>query len=729
MKKLSALLCVLLCILLAFAGCAAPAEQYELIDVKPYNFEWKDNGDIEKIRESIVKSILNPEVEKAQESLDALKDDGSFSNVDYDGTKTDTWHPIDHLKNVLAMQIAYNTPEHPLYHNEKIKEGVPKAMEYWAVNDFKCEYNWWWNDIGVGLYLPDIILLGVEGMSADTKTTLLKNLKGSLIQNIKYPENIKERPVDATGGNLTDQVLFALKIAVIENDGNTIMWLKSVLENELRVFPSYEYGEYTDRSDCEGIKEDMSFQQHDQLIYFGGYGEVFSDGINQYLKYTKGTQYELNEKAVNFYVDFLLDGLQYATRNEYRDVNTAGRGIVRKNGTKGNIGKGSIYANFKDAIDILLTYDNIERADELKAVLANRYGKTDLGAGGYKYFYESDVGMYNGVNYMASVRHASNKTRIYEYLNGENPLGFYGGLGATYFCVDGDEYFNALPLFNWNKVPGTTTRQNHLPVHEYNYGLYNDTKLVGGVSAGKAGVSYIKGTNEGVNSTKAYFMFPDGVVCLGTDISSVKQDKIVTTLNQTNLRGDVIFGRDGERFTLPEFSSARDNFDYVYHNKISYISANELSLYARHVKGDWKTINTAFATSSPVEGDIFTIDIFHGSRPKSAKYDYTVLMNTTPDKTESYLKNPTLITIKNDSDVQAVYDSENDILCAVFHKASSIALPDGRVIKADAPCVIALEKDILTVASNTYDSHKVSIKVDSKTFDVTATKASKEYKF
>lgn len=724
MKKLSALLCVLLCIILAFAGCAAPAKQYELIDVKPYNFEWKDNGDIEKIRESIVKSLLNPEVENAQESLDALKDDGSFSNVDYDGTKTDTWHPIDHLKNVLAMQIAYNTPEHPLYHNEKIKAGVPKAMAYWAVNDFKCEWNWWWNNIGVGLYLPDIILLGVDGMSADTKTTLLKNLKGSLIQNIKYPENIKERPVDATGGNLTDQVIFALKIAVIENDGNTIMWLKSLLENELRIFPSYEYGEYTDRSDCEGIKEDMSFQQHDQLIYFGGYGDVFMDGIIKYLTYTKGTQYELSSRALNVYSDLILDGIQYAVRNGYKDFNTAGRSMVRKSEGKALLGKLRLSA------EILLTYDNIERADELKTLLKNRTEENDIGAGGYRYFYESDTGIYNGLNYMASVRHASNKTRIYEEINGENPLGFYAGLGATLFYVDGDEYFNTLALFNWNKIPGTTARQNHIPVlGDMSYGLYNDTKLVGGVSAGKAGVSYIKGTNEGVNSTKAYFMFPDGVVCLGSDISSNKQDKIVTTVNQTNLRGDVIFGRDGERFTLPEFSSARDNFDYVYHNKISYISANELSLYARHVKGDWKTINTAFATSSPVEGDIFTIDIFHGSRPKSAKYDYTVLMNTTPDKTESYLKNPTLITIKNDSDVQAVYDSKSDILCAVFHEVSSITLPDGRVIKAEAPCVIALEKDILTVASNTYDSHKVSIKVDSKTFDVTATKAPAEYKF
>ena len=106
MRKLSASFCVLLCIILAFAGCAAPARNIEKIDVKPYNFKWENNGDIEKIREAIVKSLLNPDVEKAQESLDALKDDGSFSNVDYDGTKTDTWHPIDHLKNVYAICIA-----------------------------------------------------------------------------------------------------------------------------------------------------------------------------------------------------------------------------------------------------------------------------------------------------------------------------------------------------------------------------------------------------------------------------------------------------------------------------------------------------------------------------------------------------------------------------------------------------------------------------------------------
>ena len=723
MKKLSALLCIFLCLLLVFSGCAAPAEQYQRIDVRPYSFDWEDNGDIEKVRVKIVEGLLNPDVENVQQSLDALKADGSFSNVDYDGSKTDTWHPIEHLKNVLDMQIAYNTPEHPLYKNEELKHGVKCAMEYWAANDFKCEWNWWWNQIGVGLYLPDIILLGVDGLTRETKTSLLKNIKQSLLQNIGVPENIKEREVDSTGGNLTDQAILVLKIAVIENDANTIMWVKSLLENELRVFPSFADNKHTDRSDCEGIKEDMSFQQHDQLIYFGGYGDVFMDGIIKYLTYTKGTQFELSQSALNVYADFLLDGIQYAVRNGFKDFNTSGRSMVRKN--EGH----ALLSNLTLSAEVLLSYDNIERADELRMLLKNRKEQNDLGAGGYRYFYESDTGIYNGQSYMASVRHASDRTRIYEEINGENPLGFYAGLGGTLFYVDGDEYYNALPLFDWNRFPGTTSRQNHIPVlGDMSYSLYNDTNLVGGASNGSAGVSYIKSRTQGVNSTKAYFMFEDGVVCLGTDISSNKQDKLITNINQTRIDGDVTLGKGSQQIKLNELTTVRGVFDYIYHNKISYISSNELTLQTKHVKGDWKNINTHFAASSPIEGDMFTLDIFHGSRPKNAKYDYTVLMNTTPEKTQEYVDKPTLLTLKNDSEVQAVYDNKSEILCAVFHEASEIILPDKRVIKADAPCIIVLDNDSLNVASCTYDSSRVNITINDKAFNLTASKDTRTYK-
>ena len=196
-------------------------------------------------------------------------------------------------------------------------------MDFWIANDFVCEWDWWYNSIGVGYYIPDILLYGVDGLSKENQDKLLKTIKDTLIYNKQVPTYIKEREVDSTGGNLLDDIISAFKVALVEKDGNTLMWLKSILENELKPFPAYN-GWPMDRSDAEGIKEDMSFQQHDQLLYFGGYGYSFMRGVNLYLKYTVGTQFQLSEKALNDYANFILDGIQYATRGFGCDINAKG---------------------------------------------------------------------------------------------------------------------------------------------------------------------------------------------------------------------------------------------------------------------------------------------------------------------------------------------------------------------------------------------------------------------
>lgn len=171
---------------------------------------------------------------------------------------------------------------------KKVKDSVLIATKYWSEKDFVCDWNDWWNNIGIGMYIPDILLYGVDGLDDETKHKLLNNFKATLLYNEEFSKSVKERKVGSTGGNLTDQVISTLKVAVIENDGNTIMWLKSLVENELTVFPSYKFP--MKRCDSEGIKEDMSFHQHDQCLYFGGYGEVFVNGVNKFINYTKNTQ-------------------------------------------------------------------------------------------------------------------------------------------------------------------------------------------------------------------------------------------------------------------------------------------------------------------------------------------------------------------------------------------------------------------------------------------------------
>lgn len=652
----------------------------EKIHVYPkFFYSFEDNGDISTIRQRLVERNFDDSVDVSMLIKD-VNDNGSFASVDYSGDLQSHWTPIDHLSNVLAMQKAYYTPTHELYQDEFVGNSIIKALEYWAKNDFHCDWNNWYNTIGIGLTLSDIMLFENQGLSQSARDALNAKLKDmSVVSEYRFV-NVKQREINSCGGNLTDVINNSIKYAVSVNDGSGIMWMTKLIENELRPFG--KKSALAHRYDNEGIKPDMSFWQHFELLYFGGYGEVFCDGINSYLEATRGTQFEVSNKCVNFYADFLLDGMQYAMRGKYRDINASGRGIARPDQLVG------IAANVRRGCEVLKTYDNIARLDEIEYLLQNRTAESDVGAGGHKYFYTSDYNVYNA-NYMATIRHASSETKNSEALNGENVLGHYLGAGATMYYNNGDEYFNILPLWNWNAVPGTTAVQGYLPFgDDRTYSRMGKSSVVGGVSTGNIGASCIDYKDNYVKGKKAWFMFADGVVCLGTDISATRKGDVITNINQTLLRGDVVYSQN-RQIKSAKYADINGKFDWIYNNGIAYISNNSLQMKAEQRTGNWKSINTRLAGKAHTD-DVLDIGISHGEKPKGAAYNYTVLMNTTAENTQSYSLAPNLVTLSNTDKVQAVMDTKTGNIQAVFWGKGSLKTKDGKTIEASAPCVIAV---------------------------------------
>ena len=721
-KAISAIICVMI----LFSGCRPGyKEVWEPVEVP--KLSWENNDDLKIIAKRIAEDLLDPEID-IEEIMKIAKPDGTFEGYDYENHKESqtSWGPLEHLRAVEKMIIAYNSKGNPHYQDAKIKEFVPKAIAFWVDNDFYCEWSGWNNTIGLGLTVPNILLLDDGTIDPKDKDALLGKIKETLLQNSKKRFKLYEREVSEGGGNLTDQVNATLKVAALENDGNTAMWLKGLLENELRPFPAYKGRNYH-RWDAEGPKEDFSFQQHDQLLYYGGYGEVFVNGLNRYMRYTADTQYMLNKKALDFYADFLAEGMQFATRNGYRDISVSGRGIARQDGLKG------IFNNIKDAVDMLLSYakdyNNVsaDRVAKLEKMKAERFTDKDRGAGGHRYFYESDYNAYNTEKYMATVRHASDRTRVFEYLNYENPLAFYTGMGATFYYIDGDEYFNLMPMYDWNKIPGTTTKQGKVPQmnQDSSYNRYGRTADVGGVSNGKVGLSTFKQSDKGVHAQKGYFMFEDGVVVLGSGIRSFSFSDILTNINQTQWKGDVFAGVDGKTEKIA--ASFNGKADFIYNNKISYITDSPVILKLENDKvGDWKTVYT-IGESKKIKNDIFTLDIDHGKFPMNDSFSYTVLMNTSVEETQNYVKAPTLKVIENSKKIQAVYDSKNDILEIIFIKPSEIEV-EGKKVSSDVPCSMIIENlkgdSIITVASNDYEEHEANLSFDGNSKAVTICKRS-----
>lgn len=677
LKKIISLLMIVLFLLSIFSGCKNNNISHD--------YDWIENGDMDVIKNRMLEDLYDLQADPS-ECLLNLQEDGSFGNIDYYTDKKDTWHPAKHLDCILTMQIAANTPGNAYYQNEELLSGISKAIKFWVDNNFYCEWNGWWNNLGTGPKIADILLLCDESTDEQVVDKLLDNLYSSTCLDDTKKYNVKEREINSTGGNLTDSVNFSLKYAVLKNDGESIMFLKNLMENELRPFPSKKL--FSHRWDVEGIKADMSFQQHFEMLYFGGYGEVFATGMNRFVKYTSGTQFAISNNALNFYQDFLLDGLQYAMRGEYRDINASGRGIVREDSLRG------IYDQVETGCRILLNSGaELTRSKELEELLANRTANSDIGAGGHKYFWCSDYQVYNDTAYMATVRAASKRTKNSEALNGENVWGHYLGAGATMYYVNGDEYYNIPPLWNWNRIPGTTAVQGVLPYGtDKTYTRMGKTKFVGGVSTGDIGMSCLDYRDNGVKAKKAWFMFEEGVYCLGTDISSHKKGEVYTCINQTLLRENIEYSIKGNVYSAEEINK-EDTFDWVYNNKIGYITSAPLSVSAGMRTGDWKTVSERLDSKTHSD-TVLELGILHGEKPKSESYSYFVLMNTTAADTKKFAENPIIQPLSNDKNCQAAWNDESKILMAVFWKKGEIKLPTGEILSVSRDCsLVCTETD------------------------------------
>lgn len=706
---------VLICLAIFLLCNATVLLMVSCSDISPkWNYEWSDNGDMETLRSRMVADLYDPTIDPS-EYMGAYQDDGSFATIDYDTELRDEWHPAKHLKYIVAMQKAAYSEGNIYYKNNELLNMIKGAIHYWAVKNYHCDWNGWWNGLGTGPDIANILLFSNDSVPKADIDNMTQKLAKITCFDDKKKYNVKEREIDSTGGNLTDTVNHTLKYAVITRDGGGIKWLTRLMENELRPFPSHK--PLSHRWDVEGIKADMSFQQHFELLYLGGYGETFMHGMNSYIRYTSGTQFALTDDAVNFYQDFLLDGIQYATRGDYRDINASGRGIVREGSLIGIAGL------LREGCQVLLNSGYLmSRADELQSLLLNRTSASDVGAGGHKYFWNSDYSSYNDTNYMATIRAASKRTKYNEALNGENVWGHYLGAGATFYYNKGDEYFDIIPLMDWNKVSGTTAVQGYLPYTKEGaaYTRMGKTSFVGGVTTGKVGMQTMDYRDNYVKAKKSWFMFEEGVVCLGTDISSSKKGDLFTTVNQSLLRGDAVFSVDG-KITSQKFVDYTGNVDWVFNNGIGYISSAPLSFVAEERTGDWKHASERVLSKMHADS-VFEIGISHGNKPKKASYDYTVVMNTTAEKLNFYKAAPTLITLRNDSKCQAVYSNKTGVIMATFWSKDELSLPDGNKLKVSTACTIIVEKAEsgyrVYVSDPSQDGGKLKVEIANKSHTV-----------
>ena len=205
--------------------------------------------------------------------------------------------------------------------------------------------------------------------------------------------------------------------------------------------------------------------------------------------------------------------------------------------------------------------------------------------------------------------------------------------------------------------------------------------------------------------------------CIGSDISYVQNDNVLTSVEQNLLNGEVIYN-DGQEKQLSSNSNMQlKQLKWVYHNNTGYIfrGTDNVTIQNMSQAGSWKDIN-ATGESGLIDKNVFSVWINHGLNPENASYQYIVVPDKSIDAFRDLAEQIDLYIAQNDGSVQAI--REGNKYGFVFYKSASTKMDDGLVISSDKPYIVFIEKKgntyTIAVSDPTYTQANVTLTLNKK---------------
>ncbi|MFH4967448.1 DNRLRE domain-containing protein [Gaetbulibacter sp. M240] len=632
-----------------------------------------------------------------QGHLATIQANGSWADLNYNDTD-EPWEPITHLNRLRDMADAYSSSESSYYNNFGLYEAIVDGLNFYHNTNPEAPGVFFSPEITEPTLLCKILILARAG-TYQIPTTLENNILTRL-DNMPAPY-----PNRYTGTNRLWYNLWYFYKGLLKDNASEVTYATSDSWNEL--MPK--------TTEVEGLQQDLTYFQHGAQLNLHTYGRNFINNINSMAGHLIGTTYGLNDsQKLESYKNYLTVGpYGQAIRGEYISFNVVGRDISRPDKTDGQV---TPYINAK-----ILDPSNAAQYDIFKNRLSGSAAPSANVTVRNSYGYRSQFTTHNRTNYNFDIRANSYRTKKTESFAGDNRKGLFLTEGATNIMVDGDEYFNIFPAWDWNKIPGTTapayTGSKLLPTQ--GTGETGNSTFSGGVSDGTYGLQVFRMIDYQTQAKKAWFLFDEEVVCLGAGISATATEGINTTINQCHLDGSVVVSQGGSTSTLSTGGhTLSSNVDWVLHDKVGYFIPNGGNLKLRNQveSGYWQDINTrpAHANEALVTTGVFKFWFDHGVNPSNASYAYIVAPGkTTVQEMNNYNLNAVQI-LRNDANIQAVKHNTLDMMQVVFHTPGTLIAGD-ITLEVDKACALIL-KNISTAnvsvsaadPSESYSSLKVS---------------------
>ncbi|RYZ54442.1 MAG: chondroitin lyase [Sphingobacteriales bacterium] len=665
--------------------------------VRGNSYRPPEDEDLELIRSRIISDLLKPAVNDAdiKQLIKNIKQDGSWPGINYnDVSRTGFEHRI-HLENMVLLSRAVRKKGSPFYQDAVARKSLSAAFDFWLKHDFRCE-NWWWNEMGTPQHMINIMLM------MDTDLTALQRTEGLKIANRANLEAFGARP----GGDLLPIAGMLGKQALFSRDTAVLARVIRVMAGEIKVTTG------------RGIKPDLSFHHRtDNVISTLTYGSSFASSFAYWSVVIAGTRFKLPEEAIKLLIDYYLDGIcRSMVYGIYPDPGAQNRDMTRKNALK------------REGTDLP---ENLMRAsgyrsEELKTIISLRQEKSKPSAANSRFFWHSSYLVHQRPAYFVSVRMHSSRANNMEQPHNEEGLKMHHfGDGSNFLSRRGTEFSNIFPVWDWQKIPGTTVLQKAdlPPFSEVAKKGLSD--FSGGISDGRYGVAAIDliSVHDPLKAKKAWFFFDREYVCLGSDINAGSGLPVYTTINQTLLHGKVTAGfassanGPGKAVKQEELTRGEHHLralQWILHDSVGYLffTPQQAELTNRMATGNWRMIShQATATTEPVNKDVFSLWINHGSDPAGGAYAYLVVPNVSAANLNGYISKSGISVIANTPELQAVYSKPLQLVQAVFYKAGECRTKDV-TITADQPCIVMINKaGKITAADPTQKLQRLTLRV------------------
>ncbi|WP_200977161.1 polysaccharide lyase family 8 super-sandwich domain-containing protein [Echinicola sp. 20G] len=602
---------------------------------------------------------------------------GQWTDFDYQETDKAGWDLSSHIYRIKYIALAYRLTSSKYYRSKQLLDIITPALDHWFANNY-VNRNWHPMEVSIPKALLDIaILIGPE---------LDKNYQ-------KILESTSKVRIYKSGVNLiwlADNVLIH---SLLTNNPEKAAESISKIIQEIKVGAE------------NGIQVDHSFFHHEERLQEFSYGGAYIELTSRLAWQLRGTTFSFPEAKVDVLSDFVTEGMRWMSRGKYTVPPTLDRAASRKDALARTISQ--------ETLDYLIDL-NPEKApifSEMKKALNSPYV---IGKEGTRFYHISDFLTHHTQDQSVFIKILSNRNLPTESSNNENLKGKYLNFGNTYFVKNGKEYYDFMPFWNWDLLPGFTHIEGTKNIQRNSF-----SGVVAVENIGLASMNYTLTDSQNqilLTAKKSWFTFKNIMLCLVSDLKNYTDYQSITALDQSRWTGWV--NTSGK--VLSEYS----DFDlsksgWVFHNGFIYGSnkAEKFGVRLSLQKSSWGDINIKYKNDKSKTEKVFLPYIMQ----KEGNFEYFVGSATTVEEAEKLYSNQFWTIDSNSSELQQI-TFENKLTLGVIWKKNHPIKVNDYTIESTEPIYFILEGNELTITNPSEEVKSFKIQINGKLFNITLDK-------